>query len=198
MAGGMPKLIATLGLTCALLLGAGCGGQSEEEKRQEARELREEREYRAQLSEYRQEVDERREEQAAYERCVDTLGELQDALKAVDSRLGVGLNYDDYGDEIGNVVVVYDNADFSEAGPECLENVGLKLERALRQYQRAAQVWDECFDDIDCDLDGIEDDLQVYWNRASTAMLGAEIGMEQMEPVSNPQKPRKPESLTDE
>jgi hypothetical protein len=177
------------------MLGIACGGPSEEEQRQQARE---EREYRQDLREYRQDVRQLQRERAEYRRCIAALGDLKDALDALDSRLAVGLNYDEYGTEVGDIVVVYDNSDLTGLGHECLQRVGLKLERALQEYQKAFRAWDECFDDIDCDIDGIEETLQPYWNRASTALLAADIGMTQLEPVANPQRPRKPASLEDE
>jgi hypothetical protein len=186
--------LATAALALPLAIGVGCGGPSEAEKRAQARERQQQEEYRADLREYREDVRKRDGQQAEYEACMAQLGDLHKALKALDSRLNVGLSYNDYGNEVGDVVVVYDNADFSGLSEECLDKLGIKLEHALRQYQRAFNTWDDCFEDIDCDIDAIEPSLRVHWGRASTQLLGADIGAVQLEPVTNPQKPRKPAS----
>jgi hypothetical protein len=118
------------------MLGIACGGPSEEEQRQQARE---EREYRQDLREYRQDVRQLQRERAEYRRCIAALGDLKDALDALDSRLAVGLNYDEYGTEVGDIVVVYDNSDLTGLGHECLQRVGLKLERALQEYRKRSE-----------------------------------------------------------
>lgn len=149
-----------------------CGGDSEEEKRQAAAEKQEQRE-RA----------ERRKEQARFEDCEETFADLQDALTELGSRLDVGLSYDEYTNEVGDVKVAYDQTDFDSLEDfDCLGGVGLPLERALNQYSKAAGVWSDCFDDIDCDVDSIDPQLQSHWARATKAVESSKSGLDDLQP----------------
>jgi hypothetical protein len=112
--------------------------------------------------------------EAEHEACMAHLGDLHQALRALDSGVQAGLSYRDYGNELRDVVAAYDNTDFSGLSAECLARVAVRLERALRQYQRAFGTWRAC----GCDTDAIEPSLRVCWERASTELRGADIGAE--------------------
>ena len=116
--------------------------------------------------------------------CRQEMGDLVDALGELDSRLNVGLNYDEYTDHVGDLRVEYDRVDFGGSDPEqldCLTAVGLPAEQAMNEYAKAAGTWDECFDDIDCDNDSIQPELQRRWSTASRRADKAERGLEKME-----------------
>lgn len=117
---------------------------------------------------------------AAYAACDRALGPLLKQLRELDSRLNVGLNYDEYTTEVGDIRVVYDSVVEQADDPTCLTSVGIPAEEALNQYAKATGKWEECFDDIDCDTDSIEPTLRKYWDRASTAIDTAEQGLEEM------------------
>jgi hypothetical protein len=145
------------GLVVAVLgtgIVVGCGA-SEEEKRQKARQ--------------EQAAKKRAQERRREAKCALTFRPLQDAIDELDSRLGVGLNYENYTTEVADVRVAYDRTDFDGLkDPVCLTTVGLPLERALNQYVKAANVWDDCFGDFDCDMDDVQPTMQKHWNRASS------------------------------
>ena len=116
--------------------------------------------------------------------CKEEMGGLVDALGELDSRLNVGLNYDEYTDQVGDLRVEYDRVDFGGSDPEqldCLTAVGLPAEQAMNEYAKAAGTWDECFDDIDCDNDSIQPELQRRWATASRKADRASRGLEKME-----------------
>ena len=150
-------LMATLAMSAV-----GCGGKSDEEKRAEARE-----EARQEAAERRAEA--RRKARAEYQRCDRNIGNLLSALQELDSRLDVGLSYDEYTTEVADVKVVYDRIAFDQLGGkhvDCL-TAALPAEKGLNQYTRAAGIWGDCIEDFGCDTDSIEPDLQSHWSRAS-------------------------------
>jgi hypothetical protein len=104
--------------------------------------------------------------------------------RALDSRLDVGLSYDEYGDKVADLKVAYDNVDFDAAGTDgsfaCLSSVGVPLENALNQYMAAYRTWDACFDDFDCDTDSITPKLQAKWSKASRNVSNAADGLSKL------------------
>ena len=116
--------------------------------------------------------------------CKEEMGPLVDALGELDSRLNVGLNYDEYTDQVGDLRVEYDRVDFGGSDPkqlDCLTTVGLPAEEAMNEYAKAAGTWDECFDDINCDNDSIQPELQRRWSSASRKANRAQRGLDKME-----------------
>lgn len=105
------------------------------------------------------------------------------AVEELDSRLSVGLSYSDYATEVADVRVAYDQTDFDALEDiECMQGVGLPLERALNQFVRAANVWDECFEDIYCETDSVDPELQTHWSKASRLAGKADSGLDAMAP----------------
>jgi uncharacterized protein HemX len=122
-----------------------------------------------------------REAQAKYDACKQTTQAFLDKLHELDSRLGVGLSYDEYTDFVGDAQVAYDKTSRDIADkPECVTNVGLPAEQAFNQFVKASRIWDDCFDDIDCDNDSIEPDLQAHWTKGSLAVDRADRGLEEI------------------
>jgi hypothetical protein len=111
-------------------------------------------------------------------KCKQAVGPLLAELHELDSRLDVGLNYDEYTDKVGDISVAYDGAAADIGGAECLAGVGVPAERALNQYVKASNVWGDCFEDINCDDDSIESTLQSHWTKASIAIDSADSGLE--------------------
>ena len=143
----------------------GCGGPSEAEKQAEAKKEKA----------AKKRAQERRRQAA----CVSTFEDLQTAVDELDSRLGVGLNYENYTTEVADVRVAYDQIDFEGLDdPVCTATVGLPLERALNQYVKAAGLWDDCFDDLDCDMDAVQPQMERHWEKASSNALVAATAME--------------------
>jgi hypothetical protein len=113
------------------------------------------------------------------------MGGLIDSLSELDSRLTVGLNYDEYTNAVADVRVEYDQVPFDDANdPACLASVGVPAERAFNQHAKATRVWSSCFDDFNCSNDAIKPKLQRYWDKASTAVEEAKSGLDSMKPAS--------------
>ena len=124
-----------------------------------------------------------REAAEAAEACATIMSPLVDALRELDSRLGVGLSYARYGDELGDARVVYDRVDADEVDNlgDCLTDVGVPAEKAFNEYVKAANTWGKCFDDFDCSNDSIRPALQRRWSRASDKVDEAKRGLGEME-----------------
>jgi hypothetical protein len=134
-------------------------------------------------SERAQAAEERRAAQAKYDTCQDQMGDLLDSLTELDSRLDVGMNYDEYTDSVGDIRVAYDQVPFDEANdPTCLTSVGLPSETALNHYAKATRIWSACFDDFNCSTDSIEPKLRRYWDKASASIDTAKEGLDSMKP----------------
>jgi hypothetical protein len=99
--------------------------------------------------------------------CEEQLGPLLEALEDLDSRLGVGLVFQDYTNRVGDVSVEYDRVRFGALPIDCINEVGVPLENALNAYIRADNRWNECIGDFGCDIDSIEPELQRRWREAS-------------------------------
>jgi hypothetical protein len=168
---------ATLAIAMLALGAAACGGVSEEEKREEARQERA----------AKKRAQERRahdRQQAAYETCTAAFSEFQDAVEEMNSRLSVGLSYSDYSTNVADVRVAYDQADYDALDDiDCIGSVGVPLEGALNQYVKAANIWDDCFEDIYCENDSIDPELQSHWEKAGRLATRASKGLAAMEPA---------------
>jgi hypothetical protein len=125
------------------------GGDSAKDRRQErAEERRRERDIDARV-------------------CAKNFEGLQGKLEELNSRLAVGLSYDEYTTKLGDVRVEYDQTDFAASGDlRCLQRVGVKLEKAMNAYAQAANTWRECIEDYACENDSIQPDLQARWEKA--------------------------------
>lgn len=163
---------------------AACGGDdgaAQREREAQRQRQQQERHARERADEARQRADEARELEAA---CSDQLGTLVERLGELDSRLSVGLNYDEYTDEVAELRVAYDKIDFDELGESgfgCLSGTGLPAEKALNQYAKAATRWGECIDDFGWDTDAIEPALQRRWSHATDFVETAADELDQMD-----------------
>ena len=109
---------------------AGCGGKSEEEEKAEKRaELRAKAE--------RDAAERRAKARRLYRKCDAAMGDFLVELKELNSRLDVGLSYDEYTEKVADVKVAYDDADFTNMGEiKCLR-IAAAGEKALNQYLKA-------------------------------------------------------------
>lgn len=163
----------TLSVALLLVLGA-CG--TDEKAQQAAADAAEKQQEAAAAS--REAQADARKAREEYERCDQGLGGLLEAAQDLDSRLDVGLNYDEYSDRVADVNVAYNNIDFkNDLDFTCISAAGLSLEKALNKYVDAYRVWDECFADINCDNDSIDGELQTNWFAASSAVDRAKRGI---------------------
>jgi hypothetical protein len=159
--------IALAGIVGAAAIGAGAWfifardtGPSEEERAAQERE------------------EEAAEAEAAAAQCEQQLTGLLTALEDLDSRLGgVGVDYEEYGQRVGDVSSAYDQTPIAELEAECLNQVGIHTEEAVNSYIEAGNVWNECFDDIDCTNESIESELQGHWAEATSSIEEANQGL---------------------
>ena len=100
-----------------------------------------------------------------------------DALRELDSRLGVGLNFSAYSDKVGNAKVAYDRIPFKKLDLDCITKVGVSAEKALNLYVDAYNIWNDCIGDIYCSNDSITPKLQRKWAQATAKIQQARNGL---------------------
>lgn len=126
-------------------------------------------------------------ERAEYNACKRFVGGFNDGLQEIDSRLTVGLNYDEYGDFLGDVQVEYDAFvdGITQDTVDCTRAVGLPLERAYRKYLRVHRIWGDCIDDYYCDFSEGETNrtVQAAWADATQLIDRANRKLEGMAPA---------------
>jgi hypothetical protein len=169
-------------------IAAGCGGGASEE------ELARDRAAQAELLSgevYRRQVAAAEAEAAArYSACENQVGPLINSLEELDSRLGVGLNFSDYSERVGDARVAYDDIDVDELTSACIEP-GRAGEAALNAYIKAYNLWNNCFADLDCGVNSIEPRLQQHWVTASIKTEAAAEALEGMTQYQVPPQPSK-------
>jgi hypothetical protein len=117
------------------------------------------------------------EAEAAADECRRQTGGLQRALEELDSRLGVGLAYDDYSTQVGDASVAYDRIPIGRLEQDCLLEVGVHLEDAMNAYIKADDTWGDCIVDFGCDVDSIDPELQMRWAEATREINKAKAGL---------------------
>jgi hypothetical protein len=70
--------------------------------------------------------------------CEEQTGDFLDALGELDSRLGVGLQFDDYLNQVGNVRVAYDQVPFDDMASACIQEVGVPPSERSTSTRRPA------------------------------------------------------------
>jgi hypothetical protein len=121
---------------------------------------------------------------ATYNTCKNQIGGLIKEESKLSSRLDIGLNYDEYTSAVGNVKAVYDQVPFKQLSPDCL-TAGIPAETALNAYAKAATIWNTCFDDVNCNNDQIQPDLQKQWSKASRLADSAKSTLESLKTPSS-------------
>jgi hypothetical protein len=179
------KRLAWLSVASVLL--AACG-ESEQDRATKEK-------YRKALAEYGSDLKKWKKDQVAYDECIEAMGDFRESLKDLEGRLGVGLNYEDYTDRVGDASAIYNQSDFQSGGLDCLTRVGVPLENALEQYTRAYNIWNDCIGDFDCDQDSIDSDLQRHWSKAGTQILKSDTALEDFKVGPRPQRPARPKGV---
>ncbi len=99
--------------------------------------------------------------------CPSTVTDLVDALRDLDSRLGVGLNFQSYSQKVGDVKVAYDRIEVDKISAGCLQRVAVPAENALNAYLDAYNTWNDCVADVNCTNESITSELQSKWAAAT-------------------------------
>jgi hypothetical protein len=114
--------------------------------------------------------------------CAEVLSDLLEALQDIDSRLAVGLQYEAYGEKVGDARVAYDqlDTDYFTDHEDCLA-AGADLESAINEYAMASQKWDRCIQQYSCDFksDALPT-LRKHWTRAGEFIQDAKDALEDM------------------
>lgn len=155
-----------LRLWLALVLLAACGGDSgpTEAQKRKRREARREAEL-----------------QVLHDECEEEFDPFLSELQELDSRLGVGLDYDEYGDKVGDIQVAYDDLDIKSMDQRCINEVGIPAEDAFNAYLDAHQTWEECIDRLSCDMDKEAlPKMQKKWAEATDLLTKADRNLESM------------------
>jgi hypothetical protein len=99
---------------------------------------------------------------AEFIRCKRQSREWMSVMQEIDSRLDVGLSFQDYSSKVGDMSVAYQRVRFGQLSSSCVAALVL-LEKAHNKYVSAYNKWNDCIGDFGCSLDDIEGDMQIDW-----------------------------------
>ncbi len=166
--GAVMLVVCVAGLTAC-----GDSGPTAEEKREAA--------------ERREKAEVRQAEESAQSReaeCGEQLEPFISALEGLDARLEVGLNFEEYFDELGNIQVAYNQLPIDDLHPRCLGRVGVPSEKAYQAFTAAGEDWDACIEALSCG-DEISPEVQRQWVRGSRLLEEATgLGMTEVGAVA--------------
>ncbi len=120
------------------------------------------------------------EDQADAARCERQLEGFLSSLEELDSRLNVGLNFNEYSTQVGDIQVEYDRVPFNALDVDCVGEVGVSAEKAFNAYATAQSVWSDCFDSLSCSNSEIDPELQRQWAKAAGLVAAARRGLASM------------------
>lgn len=159
-------------LLAAVVIGCGDSGPTAEEKREAA--------------EQKEKAEEKKEEavaKAEADKCQGQVGDFLLSLEELEARLEVGLNYDEYFEEVGNVQVAYNRIPINQMDEGCLTLVGVPSENAFNAYREAANIWEDCFEELSCETSNIDPEIQQEWAKASRLRVRAQQGLSAMRSI---------------
>ena len=127
-----------------------------------------------------QAVAERRE--ARRDKCQRQTAQLQEKLEQINSRLSIGMDYDEYGERLGDARVAYDRVPINRLEPPCIRGVAIHLERALNAYNKVLGTWGDCIEDYYCDFSegAANRTAQTQWAKAGSSINKARRGLREM------------------
>ncbi|MCO5316712.1 MAG: hypothetical protein M9938_11215 [Solirubrobacterales bacterium] len=160
----------TIFILFALVL-SGCGGPSQEQKDAAVKERAKARKLKSAAEDAA----------AVAVTCRDQVGSLLKALKDTESRLNVGMTFADYGDQVGDISVGYDQMPINQMSPDCISGPGVAGENAFNSYREAYNTWNDCIGDLGCDIDTIDPELQKKWTKASRQITRARSSLSDLE-----------------
>lgn len=109
-------------------------------------------------------------------RCRGQLRPFLGSMDALREDLAVGLSYEGYLDELGEVRDAYDRIHADRIPVDCLLVAASPGERALNRYIDAANTWGDCLATAACETESIEPELQRRWALASDLLSAAQSG----------------------
>ncbi len=110
----------------------------------------------------------------AQEVCTQQLKDFSAALHNLDSRLGVGLSFAEYGTAVADAKVANDSVPLSELDAGCLNTATLEV-AAFDQYVKAFGEWNRCVGHLlTCNFDQqVKPHVQRRWASASRFLARA-------------------------
>lgn len=100
--------------------------------------------------------------------CREMVRPFLESLEEIDSRLDIGLNFQEYSEQVTDTKVVYDRLAIDALEPQCLSDVAIPLEQGFNEYIDAYKVWNRCVGNTYCSNDDIQGKLQNKWAEATT------------------------------
>ena len=110
--------------------------------------------------------------------CTDELTDFVEVLQDLDSRLGVGLTFQEYSEKVADAQVAYDRIDARDEEAACIQEVGIPAEDALNAYRDAYNIWNRCTQNLGCSQDSITPELQRKWRTAMHRITRAERALD--------------------
>lgn len=159
---------------------------AEDERRRDVREARlaeaerEEREqemraYRDELSDYRE-----------AERCRDSVGGFVRATRDLESRISVGVVFQDYNNYVGDLASAYDRIRQGRLTTYCVTQVVEPSRKTLNAHIDATSTWDDCIQSLSCG--DVEPRLRDHWDVAGRHFRDLLAGLREVK-VTKPERP---------
>lgn len=127
-----------------------------------------------------------------FKECADTTAPLEKKLSDLNSRVSVGLQFQDYTTRVGTARVAYDGVvkqmKSNGISQRCLTAVGEPLESSLNAFVTAGNTWNKCVTDYNCSLDKGSASLtsmQKSWVKATRMLNKADKGLNTMRPAAS-------------
>ena len=112
-----------------------------------------------------------------HDQCNHQIGKWMRALKALNSRLDIGLTDSR---ELGDISVIYHEIDFNSLSPQCLVP-GVKAEKAFNDYIDASNAWSKCFASLTCTNAKVRPKLQSFWAAAARQLDKANTDLQKLQ-----------------
>ncbi len=102
-------------------------------------------------------------------RCQQQTRNLLAGLEGLESRLAIGVDYQEYLRRVGDARVAYERIPVNDLDLRCINAVA-PAEKALRTHLEAAEVWTKCVGDRKCENDSVRRQLRRKWKTASNQL----------------------------
>ena len=110
--------------------------------------------------------------------CHSLLGDFLAALTELDTQVSAGLQFEDYGQQVGDIRVTFERIETSYVESDCLTAVQLPAERALNRYVEAYNIWNNCVGNgASCAEADVMPKLEAKWAEATSQIDAAETGL---------------------
>jgi hypothetical protein len=110
--------------------------------------------------------------------CHSLLRDFLAALTELDTQVSAGLQFEDYGQQVGDIRVTFERIETSHVESDCLSAVQLPAERALNRYVEAYNIWNNCVGNgASCAEADVMPKLEAKWAEATSQIDAAETGL---------------------